>query len=315
MQMRTIGQTALRVSPLCFGGNVFGWTLDEAASFSMLDAWLDRGFNFIDTADVYSRWAPGNQGGESETIIGKWLAATGKRHDIVLATKLGMDMGDGRKGLRAAYIERAVEDSLRRLQTDVIDLYQSHKDDEDTPLDETLEAHARLIAAGKVRVIGASNYSAARLAESLAVSADFGWPRYECLQPHYNLMERGFEQELAPLCVQETISVIPYYSLASGFLSGKYRSAADAGKSVRGPKIVETYLNDRGRRVLDALDAVAGAHGSTATAVALAWLMAKPAVTAPIVSATSIEQLDSVAAAATLSLSAAQMKALDDASA
>ncbi|MEZ5653006.1 MAG: aldo/keto reductase [Burkholderiaceae bacterium] len=315
MEQRSIGRSALRVSPLCFGGNVFGWTLDEAASFRILDAWLDRGFNFIDTADVYSRWAPGNQGGESETIIGKWFAATGKRHDVVLATKVGMDMGEGRKGLRAAYIERAVEDSLRRLQTEVIDLYQSHKDDEDTPLDETLEAHSRLVAAGKVRVIGASNFSPARLSESLAISEDLGWPRYECLQPHYNMMERGFEAELAPLCLQEQISVIPYYSLASGFLSGKYRSEADAAKSVRGPGLVKKYLNERGQRVLAALDAVAQAHGSTPTAVSLAWMMAKPAVTAPIVSATSLEQLDQVAAAAALTLDAQQLKALDDASA
>ena len=315
MDHRPIGRSSLQVSPLCFGGNVFGWTLDESASFAMLDAWLDHGFNFIDTADVYSRWAPGNQGGESETIIGKWFAATGKRDRVVLATKCGMDMGDDRKGLRADYIVQAVEASLRRLQTDVIDLYQSHKDDEDTPQDETLEAHARLVREGKVRAIGASNFSAARLAGALAVSKANGWPRYECLQPLYNLMERGFEAELAPLCVREGIGVIPYYSRASGFLSGKYRSQADAARSVRGPRIVEQYLSDRGRRVLAALDGLAATRDTTPTALALAWLMAKPAVTAPIVSATSADQLAQVVAAATITLSPDELQALDDASA
>jgi aryl-alcohol dehydrogenase-like predicted oxidoreductase len=315
MNQRPIGRSDLNVSPLCFGGNVFGWTLDEKASFAMLDAWLDHGFNFIDTADVYSRWAPGNEGGESETIIGKWFAASGKRDRVVLATKCGMDMGGGRKGLGADYIVRAVEDSLRRLQTDVIDLYQSHKDDEDTPQEETLEAHARLVQQGKVRVIGASNFSAARLRSALSVSESNGWPRYECLQPLYNMMERDFEAELAPLCEQEQIAVIPYYSLASGFLSGKYRSEADAAKSVRGPRIVEQYLTERGRRVLAALDEIAAARSTTLTALALAWLMAKPAVTAPIVSATSPDQLAQVVAAADIALTVDEMQALDGASA
>lgn len=314
MDMRPIGRSSLQVSPLCFGGNVFGWTLDEAASFEVLDAWLDHGFNFIDTADVYSRWAQGNSGGESETILGKWFAQGGRRERVVLATKVGMDMGGDRKGLRRAHIMRSVEESLRRLQTEVIDLYQSHKDDPDTPLEETLEAHARLIEQGKVRVIGASNYSADRLGSALQISQQTGWPRYECLQPHYNLMERGFEGDLSRLCEREAIGVIPYYSLASGFLTGKYRSADDAAKSVRGPGIVKKYLDDRGRRVLAELDEVAARHESRPGTVALAWLLAKPVVTAPIVSATSTQQMRELVEAATLKLTEEEVAALDVAS-
>src|SRR6185369_15566540 len=243
MQYRTLGRSALQVSPLCFGGNVFGWTADEAASFSLLDAWLDAGFNFIDTADVYSRWAPGHTGGESETVIGKWLKQGRRRDKVVIATKVGLDMGDGKVGLKPAYIRQAVEDSLRRLQTDCIDLYQSHKDDESTPLAETLEAFARLIKAGKVRVIGASNYSASRLALALQTSGKLGLPRYESLQPLYNLYDRAeFEQGLQKLCLDEQVGVIGFSSLASGFLTGKYRGAADAAKSPRGKTATGKYL-------------------------------------------------------------------------
>lgn len=313
---RPLGRSSLKVSPLCFGGNVFGWTVDEAASFSLLDAWLDAGFNFIDTADVYSRWAPGHSGGESEALIGKWLKASGKRDRVVLATKVGMDMGDGKAGLKPAYIRQAVEDSLRRLQTDRIDLYQSHKDDETTPLADTLETYAALIQEGKVRVIGASNYSAARLAEALAISKQQGLPRYESLQPLYNLYDRaGFEAELAPLCLKEDVGVISFYALAAGFLTGKYRSAADEGKSKRGKNTTAKYLNERGLRILAALDEVAAGLESTPARVAVAWLLAQPAVTSPIASATSLAQLADLVAAARLKLDAASMAKLQAASA
>lgn len=313
---RPLGRSSLQVSPLCFGGNVFGWTVDEATSFSLLDAWLDAGFNFIDTADVYSRWAPGHTGGESETIIGKWLKASGKRDRVVLATKVGMDMGDGKVGLKPAYIRQAVEDSLRRLQTDHIDLYQSHKDDESTPLAETLEAYAALIQEGKVRVIGASNYSAERLAEALDASRRLGLPRYESLQPLYNLYDRaGFEAELAPLCLQEGIGVISFYALAAGFLTGKYRSAADEAKSARGKNTTAKYLNERGLRILAALDEVAARLNSTPARVAVAWLLAQPGVTSPIASATSLAQLADLVAATRLRLDPAALALLQTASA
>jgi len=316
LDYRPLGRSALKVSPLCFGGNVFGWTADEATSFSLLDAWLDAGFNFIDTADVYSRWAPGHAGGESETIIGKWLKASGKRNRVVLATKVGMDMGDGKVGLKPAYIRQAVEDSLRRLQTDHIDLYQSHKDDETTPLADTLGAYDQLIQAGKVRVIGASNYSAARLAEALAISRQQGLPRYESLQPLYNLYDRaGFEAELAPLCQKENVAVISFYALAAGFLTGKYRTAADEGKSARGKTTTAKYLNERGLRILAALDEVASGIGSTPGRVAVAWLLAQPAVTSPIASATSLPQLADLVAATQLKLDAAALSKLQEASA
>src|SRR4051794_39511142 len=225
MKTRPLGNSGLDVAPLAFGGNVFGWTIDEATSFRLLDAFVEAGFNLVDTADVYSRWAPGNKGGESETILGKWFRSSGKRDRVVLATKVGMEMGPGKKGLSRAYILRAVEDSLRRLQTDYIDLYQSHVDDPETPLQETLATYAELIKEGKVRAIGASNYSADRLAEAVQVSNRFGYPRYESLQPEYNLYDREkFETVLEPLCLERNIGVIPYYSLASGFLTGKYRS-------------------------------------------------------------------------------------------
>lgn len=300
MTTRRIGRSELAVKPFCFGGNVFGWTADEAASFRLLDAFVDRGFDFIDTADVYSRWAPGHAGGESETILGRWFAQGGKRNKVVLATKVGMDMGEGRTGLKADYIRRAVDDSLRRLRCDHIDLYQAHRDDEATELEETLEAFAGLIQAGKIRVAGASNYSAPRLEAALATSKRLGLPRYECLQPHYNLVERkAFEAELGPLCAREEIGVIPYYSLASGFLTGKYRSQADAGKSARGGAAAK-YLDAGGLKVLAALDDVAGAHGATPAQVALAWSMTK--TTAPIASATSPAQLDELLRATELKL-------------
>jgi aryl-alcohol dehydrogenase-like predicted oxidoreductase len=316
MELRKLGNSDLMVPPLCFGGNVFGWTVDEAASFKLLDAMVAAGINFIDTADVYSKWAPGNKGGESETIIGKWLAKSGKRKDVVIATKVGMEMAPDRKGLAKAYILRAVEDSLKRLQTDYIDLYQSHQDDTATPQVETLEAYAELVKQGKVRFIGASNFSAARLAESLKVSQSHDYPAYQSVQPQYNLFDRaGFEAGLEALCVKENVGVICYSALASGFLSGKYRSEADAGKSPRGANIVKKYLNQRGLRIVGALDQVAAETHTTPTQVALAWLMARPGMTAPIASATSAAQLQDLVAATSLKLNADATALLDGASA
>lgn len=315
METRQLGRSGLQVSPLCFGGNVFGWTVDERTSFSLLDAWLDAGFNFVDTADVYSRWAPGHGGGESEAVIGKWLKAGGRRDQVVIATKVGMDMGEGRTGLGAARIRQAVEDSLKRLQTDRIDLYQAHKDDEATPLEETLEAFARLVEAGKVRAIGASNYSAPRLRQALETSARLGLPRYESLQPLYNLFDRAqFEQDLAPLCLEQGVGVINYYALAAGFLTGKYRQADDVAKSPRGQGVVKKYLNPRGLKILAALDEVAGRQGCQPGQVAIAWLLAQPAVTAPIASATSLAQLAELAAAARLRLAPEDLALLGAAS-
>ena len=315
MQLRELGRSGLQVSPLAFGGNVFGWTVDEAQSFRLLDAWLDAGFNFVDTADVYSSWVPGHVGGESETIIGKWLRQSSKRNRIVLATKVGKPMGEGKVGLSATYIREAVDASLTRLKTDHIDLYQSHDDDAGTPLEETMEAFAGLIKAGKVRAIGASNYSAPRLAEALDVSERLGLPRYESLQPLYNLYDRAvFEDALAPLCLERGVGVINFYALAAGFLTGKYRSEADAGKSARGANTTKKYLNARGLRILDALDAVAATHGATPAQVAIAWQIAQPAVTAPIASATSIAQLDELAKAAVLKLDDAALASLTEAS-
>ena len=313
--LRPLGRSGLQVSPICFGGNVFGWTVDEAMSFRLLDAWLDAGMNFVDTADVYSRWAPGHSGGESETIIGKWLRQTGKRQRVVLATKVGMAMGDADKGLSKGYIRRAVEASLRRLKTEVIDLYQSHEDDPATPLEETLAAFADLIKEGKVRAIGASNYTAPRLAEAIETSRRLGLPRYESLQPLYNLMERaGFEAELEPLCIEQGLGVINFSALASGFLTGKYRSTADLGKSVRG-RATGKYLNERGLAVLGALDAVAATVGATPAQVALAWQIARPSITAPIASATTPAQLDELVAAARLQLDAPSIAMIERVSA
>ncbi|MGH1572295.1 aldo/keto reductase [Methylobacterium sp. P31] len=315
MDKRRIGRSALTVAPFCLGGNVFGWTADEATSFAILDRFVESGFDFIDTADVYSRWAPGHAGGESETVIGRWLAARpGVRDRIVLATKVGMDMGEAGKGLSAQHIERACEASLRRLQTDRIDLYQSHLDDADVPLDETLRAYERLIVAGKVRVIGASNYGAPRLAEALKVAAAAGLPRYECLQPDYSLAERGYEAELEPLCRTEQVGVIGYFSLAAGFLTGKYRSAQDAAGRARENRVAK-YINPRGLALLDVLDAVAAAQDASPAQVALAWIIARPGITAPIASATTVAQLDELLGAARLSLPSDAIARLDKASA
>ena len=315
MQLRPLGRSGLQVAPLALGGNVFGWTADEKTSFALLDAFVDAGFNLVDTADVYSRWVPGHRGGESETVFGRWFKASGKRDRVVLATKVGKDMGEGRIGLSRRWIRQAVEDSLRRLQTDRIDLYQSHDDDAKTPLEESLAAFGELIKEGKVRAIGASNYSAPRLAEALQTSERLGLPRYESLQPLYNLMERpAYEAELEPLCRAQQVGVINFYGLASGFLTGKYRSEADLAKSTRGAG-VKKYLNERGRRVLAALDAVAERLRATPAQVALAWQMARPGVTAPIASATSVAQLDELLAAARLDLDAAALQAIDAASA
>jgi aryl-alcohol dehydrogenase-like predicted oxidoreductase len=316
MQLRPLGRSGLQVSPLAFGGNVFGWTVDETLSFRLLDAWLDAGFNFVDTADVYSSWVPGHSGGESETIIGKWLRQTGKRNRVVLATKVGKPMGEGKKGLSPAYIREAVDASLRRLKTDHIDLYQSHDDDADTPLADTLGAFAELIKAGKVRAIGASNFSAPRLAEALDIAEREGLPRYESLQPLYNLYDRAaFEDALEPLCLERGIGVINFYALAAGFLTGKYRSEADAAKSARGANTTKKYLNPRGLRILAALDAAARAHGATPGQVAIAWQIARASITAPIASATSQKQLEELVAAASLALDAETIAALDAASA
>ncbi len=316
MQLRLLGRSGLNVAPLAFGGNVFGWTADEATSFSLLDAFVDAGFNLVDTADVYSRWAPGHQGGESERVIGRWLKASGKRERIVLATKVGMDMGDARKGMSARWIRQAVEDSLTRLQTDRIDLYQSHLDDASVPWDETLGAFADLIRAGKVRAIGASNISAPRLQEALDASARLGLPRYECLQPEYNLANRApYEAALQALCVDQGVGVINFYSLARGFLTGKYRSEADLGKSPRGAGVKAGYFNERGWRILATLDKLADALRATPAQVALAWQMRQPGITAPIASATSLTQFAELARAASLDLDAASLAELTQASA
>jgi len=315
MKKRQLGRSDLMVSPLCLGGNVFGWTVDEATSFKLLDAYVEAGLNFIDTADVYSTWVPGNSGGESETIIGKWMKARGSRAALVIATKVGSEMGPGMKGLSRRYIRSAVEDSLRRLQTDYIDLYQSHRDDPETSQQETLEAYDELIREGKVRVIGASNFTAARLREALNISESLGLPRYESLQPPYNLYDRAdYEMELEPLCREREIGVIPYYGLGSGFLTGKYRSEADFGKSPRGGRM-RAYLNDRGKRILAALDDVASRKNTSLAQVALAWLMARPGLTAPIASATSLEQMKDLTASTRLHLDLADIEQLDQASA
>jgi aryl-alcohol dehydrogenase-like predicted oxidoreductase len=314
MEMRRLGRSELSVSPLCFGGNVIGWTVDEASSFRLLDAFLDAGFNFVDTADVYSAWKPGNRGGESEAIIGRWMRERGNRDRVIVATKVGSEMGPGKKGLSAAYIREAAEASLRRLGTDRIDLYQSHQDDAGTPLEETLGAYGDLIAAGKVRVIGASNYDGKRLREALEVSARSGLPRYESLQPGYNLYDRAaFEGELEAICRGNEIGVIPYLSLASGFLTGKYRSESDTAGRARGGRVAR-YLDERGFRILAALDAVAAEHGATPAQVALAWLMTRPGLTAPIASATTPEQLGELVAAVDLRLDPAAIRRLDEAS-
>ena len=315
METRPLGNSGLRTPPLVFGGNVFGWTADERASFSLLDAFVAGGFTTIDTANSYSRWVPGHQGGESETIIGRWLKGRSDRDRLIIATKVGSDMGPAGKGLSRAHIERSVDDSLRRLQTDYIDLYQSHFDDESTPIEETLDAYAALIAAGKVRAIGASNMAPARLERSLALSRERGIPRYETLQPLYNLYDRAaYERDYAPIAAREGIAVIPYYPLASGFLTGKYRSAADVAGTARAHSNTK-YLNDRGLRILAAMDQVAAARRISLASIAIAWLLSKPTVTAPIASATKVGQLEELMAATRVTLSAEETAALDAASA
>ena len=314
MEKRQLGQSSLHVTPITFGGNVFGWTADEKTSFALLDAFVAGGFNFIDSADVYSRWHPGNTGGESELIIGNWLKARGGRDKVIIATKLGIEMAPGKKGLSRQYMMQAVEDSLQRLQTDYIDLYQSHRDDPETPIEETLSAYADLIKAGKIREIGASNFSADRLAESLKISVEKKLPRYQSLQPHYNLVERAaFEGPLEDLCLREKIGTIGYYSLASGFLTGKYRSVADTQGRARGSS-VEKYMNDYGFGVIAALDDVAKRYNAKPVQIALAWLIARPSVTAPIASATNLEQLAELLKAAEIKLDAAAITQIDAAS-
>jgi aryl-alcohol dehydrogenase-like predicted oxidoreductase len=315
MEQRRLGRSPLTVAPLAFGGNVFGWTADEKPSFALLDAFVDAGFNLVDTANTYSTWAHNGVGGQSETILGKWFARSGKRDRVVLATKVGSDMGADGKGLSKSHIQRSVEDSLRRLQTDRIDLYQAHIDDEKTPQGETLEAFNELVTQGKVRVIGASNFSATRLKSALTISESRGLARYESLQPEYNLYDReGFERELAQLCEDEEVGVIPYFSLAAGFLTGKYRSEADLADRARAGT-VKKYLNPRGIRILDALDNVAADLGTTPTQIALAWLLTRPAVTAPIASATSLEQLQDLISAVQLRLDPSAVETLNAASA
>jgi aryl-alcohol dehydrogenase-like predicted oxidoreductase len=314
VEKRKLGAAGPEVPVICAGGNVYGWTLPEAAAFRQFDQALDLGLNFIDTADVYSRWAPGHEGGESETIIGKWFAKSGRRKEVILATKVGMDMGAGRKGLKPDYIRQAVEASLKRLQTDYIDLYQAHSDDADTPLEETLKAFDDLVKAGKVRYIGASNYTGARLAEALETSRKNNLTSYVSLQPHYNLVEREkFETDLLPVVQKYHLGVIPYFSLAAGFLSGKYRSKQDAEKAARGA-MVQKYMNDWGFGVIAVLNEIANAKGSTPARVALAWLIAQPGVTAPIASATNDKQLNDLAEAAKLKLDSESIQKLSEAS-
>src|SRR3984957_2491997 len=315
MKTRKLGASGLDVSPICLGGNVFGWTADEPTSFAILDAFVGAGFNFVDTADVYSRWVPGHKGGESGTVLGNWFKRSGNRKKVILATKVGIELAPDKKGLSKAYILREVEDSLQRLQTDYIDLYQSHIDDGSVPLEETLKAYDQLVKEGKVRAVGASNYRAERLVEALKFAKESGLPRYECLQPHYNLYERaGYEKDLEPLCLKEGIGVIPYFALASGFLTGKYRSENDLAKGPRG-QMVKKYLEERGFRILAGLDQVAANLHSTPGKVAIAWLIARPSITAPSASATSVDQLKDLVDAANLQLDAEAIKTLDAASA
>lgn len=310
MQKRKLGTSGLSIAPLVLGGNVFGWTAERDASFAVLDAFVGAGFDAVDTADVYSRWAPGHQGGESETVLGEWMKARGSRNKVTLITKVGSEMPAG-KGLKAAYIQSACEASLRRLQTDHIDLYFSHFPDKDTPIEETLAAHQRLIEQGKVRAVGGSNYDAAGLTAALAAGDGKVRARYSVLQPHYNLLVRNeYEGALETVCVSEGLGVIPYFALASGFLTGKYRTEADLRKSARGGRMKE-LLTGRGQAVLAAMDTVAAAHGATLAQVALAWLMARPSVTAPIASATTAAQMKELTPAAELKLTLEEMAALD----
>lgn len=315
MEKRTLGKTGLEVSPLAFGGNVFGWTTDETKSFELLDAWVDAGFDFVDTADSYSTWAPGNKGGESETIIGNWMIKKGNRDKMIIATKVASEMGPGKKGTSKRYILEAVEASLQRLQTDYIDLYQSHWPDPQTPYEESLEAYAQLLKQGKIRAFGTSNYSAEQLQASINAGREHGLPVYQTLQPLYNLYSRAeFEKQLEKICIENQMGVITYFSLASGFLTGKYRTESDFTKSQRGDGM-KKYFNERGFRILKALDEVSARYNSTPASVSIAWLLAKPAVTAPIASATSTDQLKGLVQAVQLNLDADAMKTLDTASA
>lgn len=315
MKKRQIGNSGLKVYPFAFGGNVFGWTVDEALSFRLLDVFTAAGFNLVDTADSYSKWAPGNRGGESETIIGKWLKRSGRRKDIIIATKVGSEMGPGEKGLSKSYIQRAVEKSLKRLQTDYIDLYQSHFDDPDTPMEETLEAYDQLIRQGKVRAIGASNYTAERLSQAVDIGRQPGYPRYQSLQTLYNLYDRkDYETNLEPLCKKEGLGVLTYFSLASGFLTGKYMSEDNLAGSARA-EMVRKYVNERGFRILKALDQVSKKLNSKPACVALAWLIARPGITAPIASASNMEQLNDLIDATKLEPDHSSLQLLDKASA
>ena len=315
MIKRKLGKTGLEIAPLVFGGNIFGWTVDQATSFKLLDAFFAAGFNSIDTADVYSKWVPGHIGGESEIIIGEWMKRSGNRNKVIVATKVGMDMGDGKKGLSRAHILRSAEDSLRRLQTDYIDLYQSHIDDPETPLEETLRAHADLIKQGKVRAIGASNHKAERLTAALETSRKFGLPAYQTLQPNYSLIERAeYETNLEPVCEKEGLGVINYFPLAGGFLTGKYRSESDVAGKARARNVTK-YLNERGFKILAALDHVAKNYNATPAMIALAWLLARPSITAPIVSATNLEQLKDIISSVELALDRDSIESLNQASA
>jgi aryl-alcohol dehydrogenase-like predicted oxidoreductase len=315
MTKRPLGKSGLAAAPLALGGNVFGWTADEATSFSILDRFVDGGFSLVDTANSYSTWVPGHQGGESETILGKWLKRSGKRDKVIIATKVGMAALGDTPGLRPAQIERHVEGSLERLQTDRIDLYQTHKDDPDTPVEATLDALAKLVQAGKVRAIGASQYNPARLRESMEASERLGIARYDTLQPEFNLYDRAaFERGLQPVALEYGLAVIPFFGLAKGFLSGKYRKAADIVVSGRAAGQMKYFEGDRGLHTLDALDAVAKRIDATPAQVSLAWIMAQPSIAAPIVSTTSVAQLDEIARAATLELDAEALARLDEAS-
>ncbi|WP_316842371.1 aldo/keto reductase [Pedobacter gandavensis] len=313
MEKRKLGNSDLFVYPITFGGNVFGWTIDEAKSFEILDGFTEAGFNFIDTADVYSRWNPGNTGGESETIIGNWMQQRKNRNEVIIATKVGADMGNG-KSLSKKTILEGVDASLKRLKTDYIDLYQSHYDDPNTPIAETLEAYDELIRAGKIRWVGASNYSAARLKEALETAQKLSLPKYQTFQPEYNLYSReGYEKDLEQVAVDHQLAVINYYALASGFLTGKYRSDADLNKSQRGAG-VQKYMDDRGFKILKALDEVSEQYNATPASVSLAWLIARPSITAPIASVTTLSQLEDLKKAAMLKLNIEDIAILDQAS-
>jgi aryl-alcohol dehydrogenase-like predicted oxidoreductase len=315
MKKRKLGKTGLEIAPLVFGGNIFGWTVDQPTSFKLLDAFAAAGFNSVDTADVYSKWVPGHTGGESEIIIGEWMKRSGNRNKIIVASKVGMDMGDGRKGLSKSHILRSAEDSLRRLQTDYIDLYQSHVDDPDTPLEETLGAYAELIRQGKVRAIGASNHKAERLATALETSRKSGLPAYQTLQPNYSLIERAeYESNLEPVCEKEGLGVINYFPLAGGFLTGKYRSEKDVAGKARARNVTK-HLNERGFQILAALDQVAKKYNATPARISLAWLLARPSITAPIVSATNLEQLKDLVSSVDLVLDGESIQFLNHASA